>query len=808
MPRYAAAPRPGPLGDSRLMTATSLRRARQRRADARADATPAPPQTARREPALTVEVALYGLFLVLAVLSRFWDLGRRALHHDESLHAQFSWLLATGRGYIHDPLMHGPFLFHANALAYLLFGANDATSRIVPALTGCVLVLIPWLMRDAIGRWGALFASFLLLISPGFLYYGRFIRHDIYTATASLLLVACVIRYIADRRPRWVYLGALALIWAYSNHEISYAMIAIIVSFLAAIVIWRLSPRLAAIAAGGLLVMGFTAAVLPRLIAWPALPPIPWRTPTWDAIFGFLGGVLSNPMVIALLIEGLVVLVAGLIVIRQLIRERRAAAATRGDKTTRHWFDVLLGTYEPGSVPHAVYTLAKDSRTFWLGALLFAMIFLVLYTTLFSNMQGILSGLFGAIGYWLGQHDERRGEQPWFYYLSLLPQYELIAVSFGGVMTVLTVVRGVQYWLGRRVGSLRLLTHGFLVYWALFMFVILSWAGEKMPWLITHASLPFTILAAALLGEIVERLLAGDARLSAGGLAWGARYRTALTWLYGGLMLLTAGLFVYGAAQASLAEPARPLPVLPAVGAMALMTIGYGLLVGYRRAGLVCSLALAGLLALAQVRIGWMVSFENGDVPKEQLVYVQSAPDVTRVMAEIEQLSEELTGGKTMNIMYDGGEHGVAWPFEWYLRDFKNKRFMPEGPTSDPGPDWPVLLVGAGYRSKVDPILTEYEGIEYVLRWHYPEEETYRGIAIAPELRPGRSAWKTPEQPHSLADVAASLWHSVALQRDPEQQARLWRYLMYREPYAPLGSFNFILYVRKDALRYYNALRY
>jgi hypothetical protein len=31
---------------------------------------------------------------------------------------------------------------------------------------------------------------------------------------------------------------------------------------------------------------------------------------------------------------------------------------------------------------------------------------------------------------------------------------------------------------------------------------------------------------------------------------------------------------------------------------------------------------------------------------------------------------------------------------------------------------------------------------------------------------------------------------------------------MYREPYAPLGSFNFILYVRKDALRYYNALRY
>ncbi|MCC6627803.1 MAG: hypothetical protein IT340_10415, partial [Chloroflexi bacterium] len=557
-----------------------------------------------------------------------------------------------------------------------------------------------------------------------------------------------------------------------------------------------------------LVVMGFTAVAMPRLAGWPKLPPIPWERPTYEAIFSYLGTVLTNPLAVALLVEGVVVLVAAIVVIRQLIRDRRAAAVSRGDKTTRHWFDVLLGDYEPGSVPHAVYTLAKDPRTFWGGALLFAVIFVVLFTTLFSNMQGILSGLFGAIGYWLGQHDVRRGEQPWFYYLSLLPQYELIAVTFGGVMTVLTIVRGVQYWLGRRVGSLRLLTHGLLVYWALTMFVILSWAGEKMPWLITHATLPFTILAAALLGELVERLLAGDARLSVGGLTWGSRYQTGLTALYGGLMLLIAGLFVYGAAAASLAEPARPLPVLPALAAMALVTVGYGLLVGHRRAGLVASLTLAGLLALTQVRIGWMVSFENGDVPKEQLVYVQTSPDVTRVMAEIEQLSEELTGGKTMNIMYDGGESGVAWPFEWYLRDFKNKRFMPEGPTSDPGPDWPVLLVGAGYRSKVEPYLTEYEGIEYVLRWHYPEEETYRGIAIAPELRPGRSAWKTADQPHGLVDVAASLGSSIAALRDPAEQARLWRYFMYREPYAPLGSFNFILYVRKDILRYYNALRY
>lgn len=65
---------------------------------------------------ITLEGLLYVVILLAAALTRFWDLGSRALHHDESLHAYFSWLLATGQNYVHDPLMHGPFLFHFNAL--------------------------------------------------------------------------------------------------------------------------------------------------------------------------------------------------------------------------------------------------------------------------------------------------------------------------------------------------------------------------------------------------------------------------------------------------------------------------------------------------------------------------------------------------------------------------------------------------------------------------------------------------------------------------------------------------------------------
>ena len=66
---------------------------------------------------------------------RMIDLGARAMHHDESLHALYSWYLFVGRGYTHDPMMHGPFLFHFTALLYALFGDSEVTARL-PVCSG------------------------------------------------------------------------------------------------------------------------------------------------------------------------------------------------------------------------------------------------------------------------------------------------------------------------------------------------------------------------------------------------------------------------------------------------------------------------------------------------------------------------------------------------------------------------------------------------------------------------------------------------------------------------------------------------
>ncbi len=78
--------------------------------------------------------ALFLLLLLVAGGMRLWQLDLRPYHYDESLHAYYSYELATGKGYRHDPMMHGPFQFEATALTFKLLGDSDYTARLPAAV--------------------------------------------------------------------------------------------------------------------------------------------------------------------------------------------------------------------------------------------------------------------------------------------------------------------------------------------------------------------------------------------------------------------------------------------------------------------------------------------------------------------------------------------------------------------------------------------------------------------------------------------------------------------------------------------------
>jgi len=127
---------------------------------------------------INLEVGLYIILLIAALFTRFYDLESRVMSHDESLHTQFSWYLSEGRGFSHDPLMHGPLQMHLVALSYFLFGDSDATARFPAAAAGVLAVGLVILFRRYLGRWGALTAALLMLISPYMLYYSRYVRNE------------------------------------------------------------------------------------------------------------------------------------------------------------------------------------------------------------------------------------------------------------------------------------------------------------------------------------------------------------------------------------------------------------------------------------------------------------------------------------------------------------------------------------------------------------------------------------------------------------------------------------------------------
>ena len=186
------------------------------------------------------EKAIYIAFILLAIVSRFYLLGARVMSHDESLHTQFSYQFYNGEGFSHTPLMHGPFLFHITALSYWLFGPNDFTARLPVALFGIFLVISPYFFRPWIGKIGALFASFLFLISPFILYYSRYIRHDIYVIVFAVLTALAVWYYLRDRQEKRLWLFAAALSLMFATKEVAFIYVAIFGGWL----VIRLLPQL------------------------------------------------------------------------------------------------------------------------------------------------------------------------------------------------------------------------------------------------------------------------------------------------------------------------------------------------------------------------------------------------------------------------------------------------------------------------------------------------------------------------------------------------------------------------------------
>ena len=162
------------------------------------------------------------LFAALAIVSRYWALGDRPLHHDESIHAYQSWTLSRGGDWRYDPAYHGPFLYYMNALVYKIFGATDATARVAPAFFGLILIALAFPLARWIGRKAAAAYAVFVLLSAHYLYFSRFIREDLYSLVFTLGTIVAFQRFLETDRARWLLGSAACFAFAGVTKENAY----------------------------------------------------------------------------------------------------------------------------------------------------------------------------------------------------------------------------------------------------------------------------------------------------------------------------------------------------------------------------------------------------------------------------------------------------------------------------------------------------------------------------------------------------------------------------------------------------------
>ena len=747
-------------------------------------------------PQVTWEGIAFVLILIASVLLHVVRLGDMAMHHDESIHAWVSWRFLTGAGgftcaggmtsstYCYDPVYHGPALYVLTLVSFFLFGDGDWQARLPEALAGIGLTLSTLWLKPYFGKRGTLLLAAIVSIAPTLLYFTRFARHDALMVLWVFWIVVGFFRFIDSRDKSWLWLMATGIGLALTTHELYY-----IIGFL---FFWFVGLRLLSErAATRTLTMALVGIAIGSVVLEALILAGVWNGDITDTLNG------SGLAFVLFFLSGISLAIMQLWPREQILTPLFSEV----------WRDQRVDVY--------------------VGIGIIAGIFVLLYGNFFTYPVGILDGMYQGLAYWLGsQQNVARGDQPWYYYLLILGLHEPLAIAGAFSIAVAAVVSAVQRIKTKAVDTatarLSLFT-AFNLYWFVGALVFFSWAGEKMPWLSIHISLPAYMLVVWGLLQLYAKIPTDLGRKR---------------WYIPGTILLALLSIAVGIEKLNdgsttnmVVQAGFPL-LVGAASLYALFTMASA--IGYAHAGRIGVVVVAGLLGAYSIRSSFLVNFEAPDSARDPMVYTQTSPDVPRIARDVLELSinqtrtkrssEDYAGGLSMPFIIDtGGENGegsLDWPFQWYFRHMQRverrdatffetataESFNVKAPDSDEQILAPMVLASANHITEGTRTALEANYVKLYdgqLNWWFPEGDkcnptgqgyrsfyfsslsTLKAAEACPEL-------DTTQLPSLLAPV---LWPF-----DTSHWASTWKYLMYRDlpEGLSLGGRQIEAWVRKD----------
>ncbi len=661
-----------------------------------------------RRPRITRYLAAFGVVIALALALRLWDLGGRPIHYDEGLHAFYSWQLFAGDGYRHEPWIHGPLQFFLNSVVFAMFWDSEYTVRLTYVFFGVALVGLPYFLRNYIGHTAALIAAVMLALSPALFYFSRYSRNDIYMAVWALSLFILMWRYLSEGKNRYLYMASAVLALAFATKETAYIIVATFGLFLLFLSISKIGPgvfgrfRLSGLRpriglsgltrpAAFLLLIG--TLTLPQ---WAALVSVfqgsgeggvvlaysggdsanPTGLPLWaepfinigilsnhDFIDGFLRGVIVAVGVLSIFVfrhklkyAFLVFLAAALLSLVFSVLEFPDMAIARNYLIAG---GILLGV----TAFSVVLGLLWQWRVWLICAGIFYGIWFTLYTSVFSafgrpftecpssvnetiatvcsRFGGSFTGVWQSLGYWLAQQDVARGNQPWYYYMIIGSIYEFLPLGVGLI--------GIFYYLRKRS-----LLGLFLIFWSVTTFLAYTIASEKMPWLLVNITLPFIILSAKMLGDLVERV------------PWRRLLSSpnVLIMVVSPLMLVAVIYLLQhllgGGAIHSVSGWVLLAFIVVLTLAFSALLDRMGIALGITVGGLGVVVLLLGFTTFVSLRAG----YGGDDQPIEMLVYAGASQEVRQVARDLQE--EPALEDPAEKVLVD---YELWYPFNWYVRN-------------------------------------------------------------------------------------------------------------------------------------------
>ena len=713
------------------------------------------------------EIILFSLIVGLAILSRLYMLGARVMSHDETSHVYFSWLLEQGRGYRHDPITHGPLQFHLLALSYFLIGDSDFSARLPAALLSIATVAFMWNYRRYFGKVGALIAAFLLLISPYILYYGRYARNEAFIGLFAVLLWWSLLNYLQNPQPKYLIYVTIATVLHFTSKETAFIYTAQVLLFLALYLSnsiaskpWQIKAYrkffFSAIVVSlifiiiGIGVIGIIKASNPIVNQQTDSTPAQTTTSPLNIGNGIVAiGAVGLLFAIYLVLRGygwnklkeepsfdLAILIGTFVLPMLAPFPVKILGHNPIDYSTTSsivFTGIFVGLF---TVLAIIIGLLWKPKIWLVNYAIFYSIFIIFYTTIFTNGFGIFTGLVGALGYWLEQQGVNRGSQPWYYYAFVqIPIYEYLpAIGVPFAALYYTIKSGKKSdtieveinnedstYDNHSLTNTDHLVFWFFLFWSVTSLLAFSIAGEKMPWLTFHITLPMILLTAWALGKVVTSIHFQQ-------LIYGKEKYFLISFTVFLISTIMSFYLLFGNTPPFQGKELNQLQATTSFLSALVFMVGSGWYCAYlsrfwewSESLRIITIVIFGILSLFTIHTSTQAAFVNYDNATEFLVYAHSARGPKDVLAQIEEISRRTTGGLGIKVAYD---NETTYPFWWYLRNYPNQVYYEQNPTRELR-DAPIILVGEENYGKLEPVVGQaYYKFDYIRLW-WPNQDYF-----------------------------------------------------------------------------------